>query len=380
MRLTGVVLALSACGRLGFDSGVGPDASGLVVTTTADRLAGGASIATIDDLPAGTVGLSLREAVTIAGNHPGPDRVAFDPATFPSTTPVTIALASQLVVAGDDTTVDALATGVRIAPASGFTDTLLAVTGARATLRGLHFEGGGTDAITATGVTGLVIDTATIVTPANYGIGLTDVSDATITKCVIDRSGSTPIEISTSTSSTISSSTIKLAGKTGIVFGIEITGSTNMHVLDNIIDPGDAWMIHLDGTSSSEIAGNIIDGGDTGIVLTGSSMNDLVFRNVITQPSQDSVYIDTPVTNTIVVNNTFYMCSDITDVGQGTMNLNNLSSYDPAEFVAPATYDFHLVPGSGAIDAATDYGYDMLPDSPLRYLGAGPDLGGVESH
>ncbi len=54
---------------------------------------------------------------------------------------------------------------------------------------------------------------------------------------------------------------------------------------------------------------------------------------------------------------------------------------DPAYLFAPAG-DYRVGLGSPAVDSAIDLGLDLLPQYPAtnpRFLGAGPDRGGVES-
>ncbi|MGE5185801.1 MAG: right-handed parallel beta-helix repeat-containing protein [Acidobacteriota bacterium] len=325
------------------------------MTITADRMAGPATMASIDDLPPGTVGLSLREALAIAANHAGPDQVVFDGSVFPAT----IAIDSELAVAGDATTLDATGAGVTIEPSPGYTGVLVHVTGTNAAVGGLALQGTADEAVR--------VDTT---------------SNVSITDCHVAVTGAMPIHVIASSDVTIQRAFVALQAKTGTVYGIVLEGSTRAHVLDNIIDPGTAWMIDLQDTSQSEIRGNILDGADTGIVLFGASNNNMVFMNVAIAPAYHAVYVDTAPTGNVVLNNTSLMAasSAFADVSGVTMMLNNLDSTSPADFVSPATYDFHLVAGSPSIDAASDVGQDMLPDSPARFLGAGPDLGAVESY
>ena len=135
------VLVLTACGRFGFGNqpdggGSGSDTS-LHVTIPTDRMAGPPTMSSLADLPPGTTGLALREALAIAANHAGPDRIDFDPAVFPAAAPQAIAIDTPLVVAGDGTTVDASAAGVVIAPSSATPIEALQITGGHAVVDGL---------------------------------------------------------------------------------------------------------------------------------------------------------------------------------------------------------------------------------------------------
>src|SRR5882672_10086614 len=101
MRPLSLVL-LAGCGRLGFPPAPAPDGLPdltLRVSITDDRLAGSTTMASRAELPAGTIGLSLREALVIAANNPGPDRVTFDPSAFAAGTPAMIAVGAPLEVA-----------------------------------------------------------------------------------------------------------------------------------------------------------------------------------------------------------------------------------------------------------------------------------------
>jgi hypothetical protein len=375
------VIAAVGCGRLGFTGVTTSDASSdatLYVSITADRMAGPATIASIADLPPGTVGLSLREALAIAANHPGPDRIAFVASVFPAAAPATITIATSLVVAGEGTIVDATGSGVIITGGVPGLD-LIDVIGNGDELHGLAMQGGGV-AVFATNATNLALASLTIHQPIAEAIAISGGRIVAITDCVIDRPGGSALLVRNAADVTFQRGTVKLSTKTGVVNGIEIDSSMRVHVLDSFIDPGTAWMVHLADTVDSEVTGNVIVGGDTGVVLTGATARTTVFRNVIDQPGTDSVFIDTTVDATTVLNNTLYKCSAITNTGTNTSDLNDLVSSNPLDFVNPDQFDFHLVAGSPSIDAAVDVGQHMLPNSTMRYLGAGPDLGGVESY
>ena len=375
MRLLALV-TLVGCGRLGFadqpPADGAPPSTDLVVDVATDRLAGGPTIASLADLPPSTQGLSLREALTIAANRAGPDLVRFSFAT-----PTTITIASELVVAAD-TALDATGNTVTIAPAAAYTGALLHVTGDNAAISSLALSGGA-DAVRAVSVANLTLKSLSLATPTGDGIHLESCTHCEIDDCRVDHAAGEPVLVRTSSDLFVRRAFVALASKAGTLHGIEVESSSQIHILDSIIDPGTAWMIDLQDTTDSEITGNVIDGADTGITLFGTTARIAIFRNVVTNPAQDSIYVDASVTDTTITNNTFYNAPDITNNGVNTTEVNTLLSTNAADFVAPATYDFHLVAGSTSIDAATDVGQDMLPDSPARYLGAGPDLGAVES-
>lgn len=173
---------------------------------------------------------------------------------------------------------------------------------------------------------------------------------------------------------------VALRTKMGSVHGLWLEEVNRGHIIDNVIDPGQAFLLLLSNSSDIEVIGNILDRGDTGIAIVGNSQRNLVFRNVVISPTYDSVYLDSYASNNTIVNNTFYQAANIVDGGMNTMAANNLISSNLGDFVQSTIYDFHLVAGHPAIDAATDLGLDMLPDDPARYLGARPDTGAVESY
>ena len=372
MRVLALVV-LAGCGRLGFtDQPPVPDAPpapDLVVSITEDRLAGGPTIASLADLPPDTQGLSLREATTIANNHAGPDVVG-----FAFTGPTTLALTSELAI-GADTTLDGTGAQVTITG----TGTLLHVTGDNATVSGLTITGG-SDAVRAVSVANLALHALVLEQPTGDGLHIESCTHCELDDCRVDHAAGEPILLRTSSDLYVRRAFVALASKSGTLHGIEVESSSQIHILDSIIDPGTAWMIDLQDTTDSEITGNVIDGADTGITLFGTTARISIVRNVVINPAADSIYVAAGVADIAITNNTFYNAPDITNAGTSVSELNTLISTSAADFVSPSTYDFHLVAGSPSIDQAQDIGQDMLPDSPARYLGAGPDLGAVESY
>ena len=370
---------VAGCGRIGFDAdpaNIDPaDRTDLVVTVTEDRLTS-ATITSPEDLPAGS-GLSLREALAIAANRPGPDLVAFDRA-FSVATPPTITIASELVVGGD-TTLDAFARGVVIAPAAGFSGALLRVAGDGAVVDGLAFRGG-TPAIAATGATGFAIRHVTIASATGDGIRLDNCRSGIVEDGRIEQPGGTPVGLVDSTDVVVRRLFVALNAKVGPVRGVEVVGGLRIQLHDNLIDPGEAFLVSIEASVDTELIGNILDRGDTGIAILGGSQRTVLSRNVVVSPLYDSVYIAGGVTDTTITHTTFFMASAPVDSGTNTKVENSLLSTAAGDFVDAAGYDFHLVAGSPAIDAATDLGLDLLPGLSARYLGAAPDLGAVESY
>lgn len=341
-------------------------------------MAGPASLSAVADLPPGTTGLSLREALVIASNHPGPDSLQFDTTALPAGT--IIAIAAELVVGDTGTAIEAANLGIIVAGAPGYAGPLFRVTGNDAVIDGLELQGGGTG-VEAAAVSGLVMRHLAIHDTASDAIHIDGASQLTIDGSRIERAGGTPVLVRSTRDGFVQHNFVSLADKTARIAGIDLQAVTGVHVLSNSIDPGNAFLVSLTDSSDNEVIDNILDRGDTGVTLFGDSHRNLVFRNVVISPAADSVFIEAPATGNTIVNNTFYMAgSAIVDGSTGTVAQNNLFSTSTGQFVHAALYDFHLVDGDPAIDGGTDLGLDMLPDQPARFLGSAPDLGAVESH
>jgi parallel beta-helix repeat protein len=379
-----MMLLLGACGRLGFDARATPDAQGgldapvaasLIVTMTDDRMAGPATMASLDELAPGTVGLSLREALTIARYRDGADIVELDS----SLAGATIMINAELVVGGAGTQIDASKAAVTITPAAGYTGTLLQVKDSDAVIDGLTLQGG-IYGIQAVQVSGITVRRVTILDTENAAIQLDGCSNVVVEDNRIERAGGDPLYLHATTGAWVQRNVVVLRTKVGSVHGFWLEEVMQSHIIDNVIDPGEAFLIHLNNSSDNELIGNILDRGDTGITIYGNSARNLVFRNVVISPTHDSVFVEAPATDNKIINNTFFRAADIVDGGTNTMAANNLISDNVAHFAHAAVYDFHLVAGHAAIDAATDLGLDMLPDMPARFLGNKPDTGAVESY
>ena len=374
------LLLVAGCGRIGFEpdpADLDPaDQTDLVVSITDDRLTS-TTLASPADLPAGTGGLSLREALVIAANRPGPDLVAFDRAVFSIATPPTITVNSELVI-GTDTTLAAFARGVVITSAAGYAGALLRVAG-NGVVDGLAFRGG-TPAIVADGATGFAIRHVTIAGASGDGIRITNGRSGVIEDSRIEQPVGTPVGLVDSTDVVLRRTFVALNAKVGPVRGVEVLRGLRIQLHDNIIDPGEAFLVSVESSADTELIGNVFDGGDTGLAILGTSTRTLVLRNVCVNPLYDSIYIASGVTDTTIVHTTFFLAGSPVDSGTNTTVQNSLLSSAAGDFVDAATYDFHLVANSPAIDAASDLGLDLLPGLPARYLGAAPDLGAIESY
>jgi parallel beta-helix repeat protein len=380
-----ILLLACGCGRFGFDARGAPDAQDpqdadgtstrLVVTRSDDRMAGPPTMSSMADLTPGSVGLSLREALTIANHRPGPDVVELDAAALPAST---ILISAALVVGGSGTQIDASG-GVAVGPATGYTGALIQVNGAEAVIDGLTLRGG-TFGIQALAVAGITVRNATFLDTTDHAIQLDSCSQVVVEDNRIERAGRDSLHLYGTSEALVQRNFVALPAKTGAVHGFWLEEVHRSRILDNIIDPGEAHLIRLTNSSDNEIIGNVLDRGESGLVLYGNSSGNLIFRNVVISPTYDTVYIEGASNK--VINNTFYQGPDVVDRGTGTMAVNNLLSTATTDFVAPAppAYNFHLIAGHAAIDTGTDLGLDMLPSQPARFLGSQPDTGAVESY
>lgn len=367
----------AACGRLGYEQLYGQI---LVVTITADRMAGPATMDSPTDVSA--AGLSLREALTIAHNHDGTDLIYFDPSVWPPGDPVVFTPTEPLPGVDTEGTEISGHDGGVIIDGSGTTDPVITVTADGCSVGGITIINAGGDAVVVDGATGVRVSEMTILDPVGRGIVVTNSSDIMIEGNRIERPGSDLITVVDSTNIDIRWN-FGIIGDKGANRGVRFTRVDDSRICDNIIDPGSARLIDLDDSSRNEICRNVLDRGHAGVVLEGESHENFVFQNAIIGSEYDGVYVSSASTGNTVVHNTMLDChTALVDGASDTVKGNNLVSTDLTEFVdpMPPAYDFRLVEGSPHIDAGEELGYDCLPESDELFLGAAPDLGAVESY
>ncbi|RLB53987.1 MAG: hypothetical protein DRJ42_10450, partial [Deltaproteobacteria bacterium] len=308
-----------SCGRLGYD---GMHDHVHVVTVFDDRQAGTDTIASASDLPDGTVGMSLREALTISGNTPGTDLVIFAPSALPATIAIDSALPP---LGGAGTVVDG--SGAVTIDCSGTTETAFTVTADSSVVRGLRFERCGGDAIeVAPGVTGVLIDDVTILDIGGRGIVASECTGLTIRSLHIERAGGDLVSVTDCTGVTVVDAFMVIGNKDALR-GVHFARVTNGRIIDSIIDPGDARLVNLVDCEDILVARNILDRGDAGVVIYGPSNNISIIQNVIIRSVYDGVYIGDEATNTTLIHNTMLDCATaIVDHGADTVAANNLVS------------------------------------------------------
>jgi len=389
-----LLLVLAACGRLNFDP-----ADAFVVTTTLDRLAGPATMTSIDEVDAPD--LSLREALTLSANVRGAQLVLFDAQLFPEDAPGVIAISSTLEVAGDTTTVDGRGRGVVIEAPDTFDAPLLRISDAGNSVIGMTVRGGAGARVLVDGATNARVERTSFPQPGHTAVQVSGATGGGLVTLDIVRADGAAILVDRSTSFRIENATItepvgiailatlssdleigdsqvvldKAASNPGIRF--ETVDASTIH--DCVIDPGPVQLISFDSSSRNEVVGNILDGGNVGIAMFGPSLDNLFYRDVIIASSDEPVFVDTVATGNRLINNTLFMTGGISDGAPDTQIANILMSDQASDFRDAASYNFKLSSGNPAIDAGVDLGLDLVPGLPERFLGAAPDLGAVET-
>lgn len=371
--LLALALATTACGRINYDR----NPNDLVVDVTEDRMSGPADIDSAHDLPDGR--LSLREALTIANNRPGQQRITFDDDVFPPGEGGVITLTEPLPDLVDDET-HVYGNGGVILDASGLSTPVFVVLGDYVWIKHLTIRDAGADAIEVRGATGAYLYDLTILDPAGRAVVATDCVEMTLAESRLERPGGNVVVATRCSEVTIRNDFVIVGDKEN-ARGVRFEQVEGSFVLDNLIDPGEARLVDLLDSSRNEIVGNILDRGHAGVVLEGESHENLVFRNVIIGSVYDGVYVASESTGNVVVHNTMYECATpLVDGAADTLTGNNLTDPVDGEFADPASYDFRLRADSPHVDGGDDMGFDVWPDGPDNFLGAAPDVGAVESH
>lgn len=350
-----------------------PDPNRLVVNTTEDRMAGTPDLASPDDLPSGI--LSLREAITIANNRPDGQLIVFDARVFPSEAPAVITLLSPLPALTDPHThlngEDRVVLDGRALSAP-----VLVAMGDITRISRLTIADAGGDAIELRGAFSPRVERVTILRPAGHAVVAMDCTEPQVRGSHFEQPGGSFVVIQRSPSAWVEES-VFLRGSADA--GVLIEGAEESVVAQNFIGPGDGPLVVVD--SSVEVAYNVLEGGGAGVIISGPSRGSTVFRNVVIG-SAVGISTAPAATETTIVHNTIYECpTPFDDAASDTFNANNLLYGVSGDFVDVAAYDFTLVPTSPHVDAGEDIGWDALGgDDERRFLGAGFDLGAVESH
>jgi hypothetical protein len=188
-------------------------------------------------------------------------------------------------------------------------------------------------------------------------------------------------------------------GGSAVYLGLSQSRFESNQVLDNHTSAGVA--VEYGGLSDPTLANNVVAAaGDKALSLgsyAGAPLTATLIHNTLIGSgmgygiSVESGYVTLVLTNTIVashtwgITNTFPTSSTVTadhtlfwanghDDIQGT----NAVTADPA-FLNPGSGDYHLSPGSAAIDAGVEAGESVDIDGDSRPLNLAPDIGADEA-
>jgi len=322
----------------------------LTVTTSADEVDSGAT----SDAPLGT-GLSLREALLLAAQNPGPDVIRF-------AEPMTISIPDTLFISGQDTYVIG-APGVVIdgSPGNGY---CVEIDGVNGHMSGLTVQNCGSYAVFVKGV------------------------DAEISSNVL-RTGSDGVLNHGVGTSLRNNELYGYSGRPG-------QSTTPIVVVGNRFHDNGDGLLFTSGASGSIFARNTVWKHSINGVQAGASSSRIAFWNNTFADSGETggdaaIRLATNSADIDVRNNIFYrntLALGGRDSAMGALDYNlyfengvdcdNCTPGSSALFQNPLlTFDgstYQLAPSSPAIDSGTVIESDELGG----YLGAEPDLGAVE--
>jgi hypothetical protein len=131
------------------------------------------------------------------------------------------------------------------------------------------------------------------------------------------------------------------------------------------------WLSH------NTIANNTaIDNSGQGVYV--DEFTTLTFTNTLIS-GHEGVGITVTADGTAILEGTLWHGNGADTGGGGTILSGTVNVYDDPAFVNPATGDYHLGPGSAAIDAGIDAGINTDIDGDPRPLGPGFDIGADET-
>jgi parallel beta-helix repeat protein len=141
------------------------------------------------------------------------------------------------------------------------------------------------------------------------------------------------------------------------------------------------WRGILLGSGDGNMAYNNVVWGNRGGIRIGffNPTNNQVYNNTVYDNTDWGIWVQQG-TGAVVQNNIVYKngAPELQDTGTGSVIANNLVGIDP-RFVNAAGGDFHVQPGSPAINAGVDVGLTADIASTLRPQGGGHDIGAFEA-
>ncbi len=411
-RRVSALLTNAAGSTSGFAAPMPTGGLGLVVTSAADELDGGVGI--LDVAEAGPA-LSLREAMTLANNLEGADRITFDPAIFPAGTETVIYLGTgpanpePLPALSDGGTV-LDGTGSNVVIDGGFLPAvagtgLIHVNGSRIEILSLTIRNadgpclwsgqGGHTGFRAVGNTltncgggsqqagiyhywGTAVEiTDNVITNASPGIYSRLSSGGVVARNLVNRSDGHGfvIEFGSDSLVIIDNRFVDCAGD-----GIRMVqgASDDLIVGNQILRAGGAGIRLGDLAQSFEVVFNTIVGANNGIVL-GALTGLRLQNNLVAGNTAFGLVI--AVDADLTANHNLWFDNG----GDGATGTNAIDggSVDPTDLLSdpllvdPPSGD--LTPQAAAIDAGLDIGQDRNGSVGGLFNGSAPDIGAIET-
>ena len=151
----------------------------------------------------------------------------------------------------------------------------------------------------------------------------------------------------------------------------------NNWIIDNHADEGAG--VFLEGMASHPVntilLHNTLAGNPDGGAIWASTYVTATLVNNIIASHTTGITNTAPVSTTVTADYTLFDSND-TDYGSGVISTNELHG-DPL-FVAPGIGDYHLSPGSPAVDSGVNVGVTDDIDGDSRPIGVLPDIGADE--
>jgi hypothetical protein len=171
--------------------------------------------------------------------------------------------------------------------------------------------------------------------------------------------------------------------------GLWVFESNTIVLINNLVAGNQATTagdgLGFEGTSSASLYGRLLHNtiadntaiDDSGQGVYVGEYITLALTNTIIA-GHDGVGITVTADSTAILEGTLWHGNGADTGGAGTILSGTVNVYDDPAFVNPATGDYHLGPGSAAINAGIDAGISTDIDSDPRPLGPGFDIGADE--